>query len=708
MRTFLQASLVWLVTCFALTFGARPGLAAEMRFALVIGNSQYRNATLPTPANDAGLVADALQAAGFTVTGARDLDQATLRESFREFIDQVAAAGPDAVALIYLSGFGVQFAGDNYFVPVDAAIQRDVDVPLQAIRISDFMQPLASLPGRVKIVILDAARQNGFAQGDQPLAGGLALIDPPPSLAVAFNAAPGTVGPDERGPYGAYATALAEMIGTGGLSLDDIFARVRLRVSELTQGAAVPWYASQIDGPFFLTERTANAPPPPNVLPLADIRHRRLRDFGGPDDAYAAAVALDTIDAYEQFLAVYPDSPYSQRVAAMLAVRREQIAWRHCVMDDTPPAYWSYLRRYPNGPHVWDARRRLALLRAEMEPPPSFVMIDFGVPPPPPEELIYVDRPVLIFAGPRFRPPPPPPVFFLPPRPREFAVLPPPPPPRERYVLPTPATVNVNVFVKPPPTVVMQAPALGAQGAQNGPAAPGGRPAMHVSLPTAVTRASQGGQGGPGSPGGPGAPGTPGTRPGLGTPQANAPAAAPAGAPSSPSPNTLVKPPPQAFEKPATPPPHPTGPNPALEKPATPPPHSTQPTPAFEKPAPPPPHPGSNSAFEKPATPPPHPTGPNPALEKPATPPPHSTQPTPAFEKPAPPPHPGSNSALEKPATPPPHPMQPTPAFEKPPPPPPPHQSGPAPTAAKPTPPPPQKPNAGCPAGKTATPQGCK
>ena len=135
------------------------------------------------------------------------------------------------MAVIYLAGFGLQFGGKNCFVPIDADIQRDVDVPLQAIRISDFTQPLAALPGRVKIVVLDAARQNPFARGGRPLAGGLALVDPQPGLAIAFNAAPGTVPPDEQGPYGAYATALTEMIGYGGLTFDDMFARVRLRVS---------------------------------------------------------------------------------------------------------------------------------------------------------------------------------------------------------------------------------------------------------------------------------------------------------------------------------------------------------------------------------------------------------------------------------------------------------------------------------------------
>src|SRR6202163_3304554 len=178
MTKFARAAALWLLVILALTLGQQASQAAEQRFALVIGNDEYRAAKLATPANDAGLIADALQAAGFTVTGARNLDQATLRESIREFLGQVSAAGPDAVALVYLAGYGLQFEGENYFVPVDADIQRDVDVPLQAIRVSDFTQPLASLPGRVKIVILDAARLNPFARSDQPLASGLVLVEP--------------------------------------------------------------------------------------------------------------------------------------------------------------------------------------------------------------------------------------------------------------------------------------------------------------------------------------------------------------------------------------------------------------------------------------------------------------------------------------------------------------------------------------------------
>jgi uncharacterized caspase-like protein len=653
-----------LAVIFAATLG-RAGHAAEMRFALVVGNDEYRSAKLATPANDAGLVANALQAAGFTVTGARNLDQATLRETFREFVDQLAAAGPDAVALVYLAGFGLQFEGENYFVPVDADPQRDVDIPLEAVRISDLMQPLAALPGRVKIVVLDAARQNQFARGGQPLAGGLALVDPARGTAIAFNAAPGTVAPDEQGPYGAYATSLAEMIAAGGLGLDDVFARIRLRVSELTNGGEIPWYASQIEGPFFFTDRVADAPPPPQAVPLADLRNKPMRGYSSVEDAYEAALAMDTIEAYEQFLAVYPDSPFARRVSAMLAVRREEIIWRRSVIADTPQAYWSYLHRYPRGPHVWDARRRLARLGGAIEPPPSFAFVDFGVPPPPPLELELIAAPVLILWGANFAPPPRPPVVFLPPRPREFAVLPPPPAARERFALPAPAAPVVPAFVRPPPTVAPAAPPPGA--APSGAAPPGGRPATTVALPAAVQNKAN-----------PSAPG----------PKPAAPGAAPSSAAVTPSP----VPPPPSSTAPATV-------KPGMRPPAPP---ATSPAPATIKPGTPPPATGPAPATVKPGTPPPAPpaTGPAPATVKPGKPPlpPPATEPAPATIKPATPPSPPTSPApaTVKPAAPPPPPAAaaPKPTTVKPAPPPPPAAAAPKPTTVKPAPPPPPPPAA--------------
>src|SRR5262249_40917845 len=87
----------------------QAGSQSEKRIALVIGDGAYASSPLATAANDAGLIAQTLQAAGFDVVGARDLDGDALRKSFRDFIQKAAASGPGTVAMIYLSGYGIQY-----------------------------------------------------------------------------------------------------------------------------------------------------------------------------------------------------------------------------------------------------------------------------------------------------------------------------------------------------------------------------------------------------------------------------------------------------------------------------------------------------------------------------------------------------------------------------------------------------------------------
>ena len=334
-------------------------------------------------------------------------------------------------------------------MPVDSAINRDTDVPIEALRTGDYIRQLASLPLKAGIVVLDAARQQPFVNGQ--IASGLALVEADPHMLIAFNAAPGTVAPAEQGPYGVYAQSLAEMIRTGGLPLPEVFDRVRLRVNEASKGAQVPWDSQKVDAAFTFFERAPDAPAAPAPDQVAAIRSKPIRDLG-VQDAYAAALERDTLPAYEDFLAAYPDDPMAKRVRAIAAARREAITWRRTYRADTPNAYWSYLQRYPRGPHAADARRRLAILTAPLEPPPTFDVIDYDVPPPPPDELIYVDRPVLAFGDPEFDfvPPPPPPVYYLPPPPDDFVVLEPPPPPIGLFILPQPIFVPIPVYVRPP------------------------------------------------------------------------------------------------------------------------------------------------------------------------------------------------------------------------------------------------------------------
>src|SRR5262249_55153425 len=160
---------------------------------------------------------------------------------------------------------------------------------------------------------------------------------------------------------------------------------------------------------YVFFERAPDAPPPAvSYEQTAAIRNAPIQDLGA-QEAYLAALDRDTLQGYLDFLAAYPDDPMAKRVRAIVSARREAITWRRTRLVDTPSAYWSYLRRYPHGRHAVEAHDRLAFLTAALDPPPSFIPIDYDVPPPPPEEQIYIERRVLIFDDPVFAFAPPPP-----------------------------------------------------------------------------------------------------------------------------------------------------------------------------------------------------------------------------------------------------------------------------------------------------------
>src|SRR5262249_10211318 len=111
--SFLSLCLLLVSACPVLigSAAAQQSAAQEKRIALVIGNGAYAKAPLATAANDAGLIAQTLQAAGFDVIGARDLDADSLRKTFRDFMEKVRASPSDTVAMLYLSGDAIQLAG---------------------------------------------------------------------------------------------------------------------------------------------------------------------------------------------------------------------------------------------------------------------------------------------------------------------------------------------------------------------------------------------------------------------------------------------------------------------------------------------------------------------------------------------------------------------------------------------------------------------
>src|SRR5690606_36124220 len=133
---------------------------AEKRVALIIGNSNYKHATqLANPTNDALAIEPMLKAAGFDVVEVkRDVGANEFRKAVRDFADHTRDAD---IAVVYYAGHGVEVDGTNYLIPVDASIQRDIDVEDETLSLDRILRILEPAK-RLRLVILDACRDNPF------------------------------------------------------------------------------------------------------------------------------------------------------------------------------------------------------------------------------------------------------------------------------------------------------------------------------------------------------------------------------------------------------------------------------------------------------------------------------------------------------------------------------------------------------------------
>ena len=123
-NSLLPASILLLAPWFA----AR---AEEARTALVIGNSHYTFAPLANPEHDAADIADALRGAGFSVDLVLDAGKAKMLGSIGRFGETLAHS--KGVGFFYYAGHGAQIAGENYLVPVDAAVRNEANLKESAV-----------------------------------------------------------------------------------------------------------------------------------------------------------------------------------------------------------------------------------------------------------------------------------------------------------------------------------------------------------------------------------------------------------------------------------------------------------------------------------------------------------------------------------------------------------------------------------------------
>jgi uncharacterized caspase-like protein len=270
-----------------------------------------------------------LRNVGFDVTEGVDLKREGMMARLNEFAAKVQGAD---VALLYYSGHGIAVDGRNYLLPVDSDLSSELDVKLgAAIDVAVAVDEVMA-PARVKLVFLDACRDNPFANKIRGAArtrsvtilSGLTDMKPNEGTLLAFAAGPGETALDGKpGENSPFTRALLGNIAEPGVEIRHALTKVRAQVSKETNRAQLPWENTNLTGFFYVNQHGA-----------AGVTMASIGAAGAPSEARSNA---------------------SNEI--------ELEFWRSVRTSDRAQEYSAYLVRFPHGNFVSIARLRLAALQ---------------------------------------------------------------------------------------------------------------------------------------------------------------------------------------------------------------------------------------------------------------------------------------------------------------------------------------------------------
>ena len=304
---------------------------ADRRVAFVVGNGAYKNVQpLPNPEIDAKSMASVLRNVGFEVVEGTNLTRDKMTERLLEFGKK--AQGAD-VAVFFYAGHGIAISGTNYLLPIDADIKSEMDVKLGAAINIDLTLDQTMSDAKVKLVFLDACRDNPFAAKIKANAGatrsvsvqtGLAEMKSGEGTLIAFATGPGQTALDgQQGSNSPFTRALIANIASPGVEIQQAMTKVRAQVNEETRKGQLPWGHTNLIGSVYLN---------PAAAPAATA--------AGPASSGQAVAA-----------AAAPDSDV------------EVEFWRSVKESNKPEELNAYLSSYPNGQFKPLALARIAALK---------------------------------------------------------------------------------------------------------------------------------------------------------------------------------------------------------------------------------------------------------------------------------------------------------------------------------------------------------
>ncbi len=303
------------------------------RIALVIGNGDYPDHPLASPANDARAMSDTLRALGFDVTRYENATRQQMQAAIYGFKRRLDAGG---VGLFYFAGHGFRVADKTLLAPVDADSRAPVRLLTQGIDLQTVLDGMsAPRPGKLNLVILDTCLNNPFRSGDAD------PVDAPAQTLIAYATAPGSLASDGS-RHGLYTAELLKLMAVPGLHVEAMLRRVQSAVRHASNQRQIPWVSSSLPREFQFaaatpemrialpgaatTDQIAPATPSRGILPKDSAEQYELTFWESIKDSNHAS-------DYEAYLQAYPNG----RFAALARARIERLRTAAPKAETPPP-----------------------------------------------------------------------------------------------------------------------------------------------------------------------------------------------------------------------------------------------------------------------------------------------------------------------------------------------------------------------------------
>jgi len=322
MRTL---TIIVSLMCMALSVSAAK---ADRRVAFVVGNGAYKNvAQLPNPPIDAKAMAATLRNVGFEVIEGSNLSRDQMTEKLLDFGRK--AQGSD-VAVFNYAGHGIAVGGTNYLLPVDADIKSEMDVKLGAAINIDLTLDQTMGDAKVKLVFLDACRDNPFAAKIKSnsatrsvsVGSGLAEMKSGEGTLIAFATGPGQTALDgQEGNNSPFTRALIDNITKPGVEIQQAMTSVRAQVNEETHKGQLPWGHTNLIGAVYLnqapTTQVANAAP--TASSSAPAATASSSSDGVELEFWRSVKESNKPEELNAYLSAYPNGQFKPLAMARLA-----------------------------------------------------------------------------------------------------------------------------------------------------------------------------------------------------------------------------------------------------------------------------------------------------------------------------------------------------------------------------------------------------